>query len=75
MRVPLLLRERAGCFSNVSGVLRSAQSLSARRYFLAGRNTHPAVVAVSLLSGLTSGITVLGMPGLVTAETARRRGP
>ena len=48
---------------------------SACRYFLAGRNTHPAVVAVSLLSGLTSGITVLGMPGLVTAEAALRRDP
>jgi len=32
-------------------------------FFLAGRNAHPVTVAISLVSGLTSGISFLGSPG------------
>ena len=32
-------------------------------FFLAGRSAHPVTVAISLISGLTSGISFLGSPG------------
>eukprot|EP00936_MAST-01D_sp_MAST-1D-sp1_P000603 g603.t1 len=38
-------------------------SSSGRAYFLAGKGSNPCVTAVSLVSGLTSGISFLGIPG------------
>lgn len=37
-------------------------------YFLTGRSSHPVIVAVSAISGLTSGISVLGVPGFVYGD-------
>jgi len=38
-------------------------SSSASSYFLAGKDANPLVTAVSLVSGLTSGISFVGIPG------------
>jgi len=45
-----------------------AQRNSRDGYFLANRSSNPLIVSVSLLSGLTSGISVLGIPGFVYGD-------
>ena len=51
-------------FSIVIGVWSSrGSSGSVTSYFLAGKGANPFVTAVSLVSGLTSGISFLGIPG------------
>ena len=47
---------------NHKGTNKISTTNTADNYFLAGRGANNLVVAISLLSGLTSGVSFLGVP-------------